>query len=261
MVARTRLEYFPTTSVPLLQSGHDAAIGLFVALYYYIFCFYATVGFRYDILIISIVMNTFVDLFGIVAPLAVLILSIIAHEVAHGMAAYIHGDNTAYNQGRLTLNPIPHIDLFGSLIVPLVSVMFTNYSFGWAKPVPYNPNNLVGKYAESWVASAGVLTNFLIAGLAILIFKTFPLLGLNQETFNSLFLLIVWINISLGCFNLIPVPPFDGMSILQSFFPKLRLISRNFMYSPVYMIGIIIVSSTVFSMFAPTLFSLIKQLL
>lgn len=206
-------------------------------------------------------MTTFIELFGIVVPLAVLILSIIAHEVAHGFAAYIHGDNTAHDAGRLTLNPIPHIDLFGSIIVPLVSVMFTNYSFGWAKPVPYNPNNLVGRYAESWVASAGILTNFLIATLAVLIFKTLPLLGIGTESLSNLFLLIVWINVSLGIFNLIPVPPFDGMSILQSFFPRLRLLSRDFMYSPVYMIGVIIVSSTLFSMFAPILFSLIKQLL
>lgn len=206
-------------------------------------------------------MTTFIELFGFVAPLLVLIVSIIAHEVAHGMAAYLHGDNTAYNEGRLTLNPIPHIDLFGSIIVPFIAIVFTNYSFGWAKPVPYNPNNLVGKYAESWVASAGVLTNFLIAGLAVLIFKSFPLIGINGDAFTNLFLLIVWINVSLGVFNLIPVPPFDGMSIVQSFFPRVRLMTRSFMYSPVYMIGVIIVASTVFSMFAPTLFMFIKGIL
>ena len=150
-------------------------------------------------------MTTFIELFGFITPLLVLILSIVAHEVAHGFAAYLHGDNTAYNEGRLTLNPIPHIDLFGSIIVPLVSVMFTNYSFGWAKPVPYNPNNLIGKYAESWVASAGILTNFLIAGIAILLFKVLPLLGVDPSLFLNLFLLIVWINVSLGFFNLIPV--------------------------------------------------------
>jgi Zn-dependent protease len=80
-------------------------------------------------------MNTFIELFGIILPLLVLIVSIIAHEVAHGLAAYLHGDNTAYDQGRLTLNPIPHIDIVGSIIVPLISVVYTNYSIGWAKPV------------------------------------------------------------------------------------------------------------------------------
>lgn len=212
-------------------------------------------------LILTIPMNTFIELFGIIAPLSVLILSIIAHEVAHGMAAYLHNDNTAYDAGRLTLNPIPHIDLFGSIIVPFVSVMFTNYSFGWAKPVPYNPHNLVGKYAEAWVASAGVLTNFLIAGVAILIFKALPLLGIASAPFASLFLLIVWINVSLGAFNLIPVPPFDGMSIVQAFFPRVRLMTRSFMYSPVYMIGVIVVASTLFSMFAPSLFKGIQSVL
>jgi len=206
-------------------------------------------------------MTTFIDMFGIVAPLLVLILSIVAHEVAHGFAAYLHGDNTAYNEGRLTLNPIPHIDIFGSILVPLFAVMFTNYSFGWAKPVPYNPRNLKGKFAESWVASAGILMNFLIAGIAVLIFKVAPLLGMDLSALKDLFLLIVWINVSLGIFNLIPVPPFDGMSILQSFFPRLQLATRGFMYSPVYMIGVIIVAATVFSIFVPTIFSFVRSLL
>lgn len=206
-------------------------------------------------------MNTFVEVFGVILPLFVLIFSIIAHEVAHGFAAYLHGDNTAYNEGRLTLNPIPHIDIMGSIVVPLISVLFTNYSFGWAKPVPYNPNNLSGKYAESWVASAGVLTNFSIALAAVLVFKGAMYMGVDLGSLSNLFLLIVWINISLGVFNLIPVPPFDGMAIAQSFFPRLRLATRGFMYSPLYMIGIIIVASTVFSMFIPTLFAFVRSIL
>jgi Zn-dependent protease len=206
-------------------------------------------------------MNTFIELFGIILPLLVLIVSIIAHEVAHGLAAYLHGDNTAYDQGRLTLNPIPHIDIVGSIIVPLISVVYTNYSIGWAKPVPYNPNNLKGKYAEAWVASAGVLTNFLIAALAVLVFKLLPLAGIATGGLTDLFFLIVWINVSLGVFNLIPVPPFDGMSIVQAFFPRVRMLTRGFRYNPLYMIGVIIVTSSLFSMFAPTLFVIVKALL
>ncbi len=206
-------------------------------------------------------MNSIIELFGIVFPFIILIFSIIAHEVAHGLAAYIHGDNTAHDQGRLTLNPIPHIDLIGSIIVPLFSVMFTNYSLGWAKPVPYNPHNLRGRFAESWVASAGILTNFLIAGIAVLVFKNLHLFGVDPAAFSDLFLLIVWINVSLGFFNLIPVPPFDGMSILESFFPRLRLTTRRFAQGSLYLIVVIFISATLFSSLSPYLFIGVKALL
>jgi Zn-dependent protease len=196
---------------------------------------------------------TFTETFGIVLPLLILIFSIIAHEVAHGLAAYIHGDTTARDAGRLTLNPIPHIDLFGSIIIPALSLLFTNYTVGWAKPVPYNPRNLVGKYAEAWVSAAGVLTNFCIAFLAYLIATIF-VLPPESTLFLPLFL-IFWTNISLGFFNLIPVPPFDGMSILQSLFPQLRLMTQRFTYSPLYMIGVIILATFIYDGVSPYLIS------
>ena len=92
-------------------------------------------------------------------------MSVVIHEVAHGYSAYLLGDNTAYQRGRLTLNPIKHLDLFGSIILPLLLlVMHTNFLIGWAKPVPYNPNNLRDPKKGTFIVSiAGILANILIA--------------------------------------------------------------------------------------------------
>src|ERR1035437_135579 len=97
--------------------------------------------------------------------IAILIMSIVIHEVSHGFMAEYFGDNTARNAGRLTLNPIKHLDLFGSILLPAVLVLsHSPFLFGWAKPVPYNPNNLRDrKWGTIWVAAAGILANFLIA--------------------------------------------------------------------------------------------------
>jgi Zn-dependent protease len=149
----------------------------------------------------------------------------------------------------------------GSIVVPFLAVMFTNYSFGWAKPVPYNPLNLRGKFAETWVASAGVLTNFLIALLAFLAFKGLVFFGVSTAALGSIIFLIIWINVSLGLFNLLPVPPFDGMSIAQSLFPRLRFMNLSFAYNPIYMIGIIILASSFFGMIAPHLFGFLQGIL
>jgi Zn-dependent protease len=98
--------------------------------------------------------------------LIILIISVMAHEVAHGVAAYAFGDPTAKNQGRLTLNPLRHIDLFGSIILPgLLYLTSAGFLFGWAKPVPYNPYNLRHiRLGELCVSLAGIVTNLVIAG-------------------------------------------------------------------------------------------------
>src|SRR5512133_796754 len=107
----------------------------------------------------------------IVFPFLVVIFSIILHEVAHGYAAYIQGDETAYRAGRLTLNPLPHIDMIGSVIVPLLALFSAGTLFGWAKPVPYNVHNIRTNIGHAFVAAAGILTNIAIAGLAIVAFR------------------------------------------------------------------------------------------
>lgn len=152
--------------------------------------------------------------------LVVLILSVIAHEVAHGYAANSLGDPTARLAGRLTLNPLPHIDLMGSIILPALLV-FTNspIMFGWAKPVPYNPFNLKHqRWGETLVAVAGSATNILLAIIFGLIVRYGAAAGLDS-TALSLAATIAFINLFLGLFNLIPFPSLDGFTVLRSALP------------------------------------------
>ena len=151
--------------------------------------------------------------------LVILILSIIFHEVAHGMMALRLGDHTAENAGRLTLNPIPHIDLMGSIILPAFLVIAGSpFLFGWAKPVPFNPHNLRDKkWGEAKVALAGPTMNIILALLfiaAIYALEFFNLL--NQNIFNIL-QMASFMNFFLAFLNLIPVVPLDGSKILFSF--------------------------------------------
>jgi len=156
----------------------------------------------------------------LIISLIVLILSVIAHEVAHGYAADALGDPTARLAGRLTLNPIPHIDLMGSVIIP-VFLVFSGSSilFGWANPVPYNPYNLKhGRWGEFFVAIAGASANILLA----IIFGLLIRFGGEWLTPSALSLAattIVRTNLFLGIFNLVPFPPLDGFTALRAALP------------------------------------------
>lgn len=153
----------------------------------------------------------------------ILFYSIIFHEVAHGYAAYRNGDNTAYNAGRLTLNPLSHIDIIGSIIVPIFSYLLFKLPFGWAKPVPYNPNNISHKkYAELEVASAGILTNIFIGFLAVVIFYVLRYFGLMSSQIQIVLIAITNINLFLACFNLLPFPPADGFSVFSELFSHIN---------------------------------------
>ncbi len=153
--------------------------------------------------------------------MAVLIMSVVIHEVSHGFVAELFGDKTARYAGRLTLNPLKHMDWFGSVILPaLLFFSKAGFIFGWAKPVPYNPDNLSNKkWGTVAVASAGVLANFLIA----LIFGLIIRFSLGYDLPASFYFItstIVGINLALGLFNLVPIPPLDGSKILFSFLPN-----------------------------------------
>lgn len=219
----------------------------------------------------------------------ILFYSIILHEVAHGYAAYRNGDMTAYNAGRLTLNPFSHIDLIGSILVPLFSYLFLQIPFGWAKPVPYNPNNIKHKkYAELEVASAGVLTNLFIAFLAVFIFYILKYFSLINESGIVILQSITSINIFLALFNSLPFPPADGFSIftellyhLKSFLLKIKnlfskkkefevrylneeISFKNKVYrikhlfsNPILMIFIIILAVNIFKFLVPGIVSFI----
>ena len=149
--------------------------------------------------------------------IAVLVMSVVIHEVSHGYAAEILGDPTARLQGRLTLNPLKHLDPVGSIIVPLLTSL-TGFIFGWAKPVPYNPYNLRNqKWGELAVAAAGPLANiFLALVFGLLIRFSGAIFGAPAV---NIFAIIVIINLVLAIFNLLPVPPLDGSKILWAFLP------------------------------------------
>lgn len=153
----------------------------------------------------------------------VLIMSVVIHEVAHGYTAYLLGDNTARESGRLTLNPIKHLDPFGSVILPLLLVfMNAGFVIGWARPVPYNPANLKNEKKGTFlVAIAGILANLMIAIVFGLLIRFAPLFMTvtTLVSFYKIATIIVILNIVLALFNLIPIPPLDGSKILFTLLP------------------------------------------
>ena len=151
----------------------------------------------------------------IIFGLVVLVFSVVLHEVAHGYMAQWLGDPTARLAGRLTLNPVRHIDPVGSIVLPaLLLIMHAPILIGYAKPVPYNPYNLRGKYAEGLVAFAGPGTNILLAAIFGLLIR-FASAQLGPDLISA-FAVIVYINMLLALFNLIPVPPLDGSKVLST---------------------------------------------
>lgn len=159
----------------------------------------------------------------------ILLFSVVIHEVSHGAVAYALGDPTAKYAGRLTLNPIPHIDLFGSIILPLVLALPALFGaptiiFGWAKPVPYNPYNLKNKkWGPALVGAAGPGSNIIIAVLFGLLIRFLPTAAALPPEFLGSFIstiaVVVFLNLGLAIFNLVPIPPLDGSKLLFALLP------------------------------------------
>jgi Zn-dependent protease len=177
---------------------------------------------------------------GVVIQIVALVLAVVFHETAHGWVAWKNGDHTAKLSGRITLNPLPHIDLFGSILFPAI-LIFTHAPIliGWAKPVPVNPRNFRNpKKGFAWVSAAGPGSNFLLAVAAAVVLKVWTAVdpnlheylaaylggeggrGLSVAVPLALFLVqLVYINVVLGVFNCFPIPPLDGGHFLMGVLP------------------------------------------
>src|SRR3989344_4497982 len=168
----------------------------------------------------------------LIFQIIILIMSVVIHEVSHGYAAFWLGDSTAKYEGRLTLNPLKHLDPFGSVILPpLLSISGAGFIIGWAKPVPFNPYNLRNqRWGEAIVAAAGPLSNILIA----LVFGLGLRFAIGSGLITSVPVIqitsvIIFINLLLAVFNLVPIPPLDGSKILFSILPASAGAARNFL--------------------------------
>ncbi len=162
--------------------------------------------------------NLTMDLMITAISLILLLFSVIIHEIMHGVAALWFGDTTAEREGRLTLNPLAHIDPIGTILLPLVGFLTGGVIFGWAKPVPVNPlyfSNI--RLGELVVSLAGVVSNLFIAVVAAVLIHTtgdmwFP-------WWSTILSFLLHINLVLAVFNMIPIPPLDGSKVLMVFLP------------------------------------------
>jgi len=162
------------------------------------------------------------DANSIIFRLIVLIISAVIHEVSHGAMANRLGDPTAKTMGRLSLNPMKHLDPVGSFFVPLLLWITTNGSFvfGWAKPVPINLYNIRDqKYGEAKIALAGPASNLILATIFGITLRYLPQTSIQLISLANFFSIVVLINIILAVFNLLPIPPLDGSRILGAFIP------------------------------------------
>jgi Zn-dependent protease len=152
----------------------------------------------------------------------ILIVSIIVHEVAHGIIAEREGDPTARVLGRITLNPLKHIEWFGSVILPLLLILSNaGFVIGWAKPVPYNPDNLKhGSKSVAKVAIAGIVVNLSIALVFGLLIRASLATGLISRAFIDIASIIVLVNVVLALFNAMPFAPLDGFRFLSAVLPS-----------------------------------------
>ena len=150
--------------------------------------------------------------------LPALVVAIVFHEVAHGWVAYMFGDMTAKNAGRLTLNPLRHVDPVGTVILPTILAVTGAPPFGWAKPVPVRSDRLRNPRVQMMlVALAGPGTNFVLAGIGALLWA----IGIVQgDMLQTMLLVFIWVNVILGLFNLLPIPPFDGGHVVEGLLPR-----------------------------------------
>ena len=181
-------------------------------------------------------------LIGAIIVLAIILSSMILHELAHGLVAYWLGDTTAKEDGRLTLNPLKHIDPYMSVALPMVLYLIGAPVFGGAKPVPVNSHNLKGReWGMALVALAGPLTNFVLAFVGFLVFR---FAGQSEIAWT-----FVSINLGFMIFNLLPIPPLDGSRVLYALAPDgvREVMMRMENYGVFVIYGLILVLGGIFS--------------
>jgi Zn-dependent protease len=195
--------------------------------------------------------------------LPILLFSVIVHEYAHGLTAYKLGDDTAYYSGRLTFNPIAHIDIVGTIVVPLICYASGSPIFGWAKPVPVNPYGLRNPHKDIMkVSLAGPLSNVGLAFVCAILFKlvlVIPIFGgFITGALLKTFQFAVIINLVLACFNLIPVIPLDGSKVLAGLLPVryAEKYNRHAPYGMFILIGLFITGFIKFLIWYPVVFVL-----
>lgn len=202
------------------------------------------------------------------------LIAITFHELSHGLIAYKLGDPTAKMMGRLTINPIAHIDLFGTIIMPLLLLIFTNgqFVFGYAKPVPINPMNFKNPRRDMAISAAGgPTTNILLAivSMVILKFAVFPLLsfapeGMAATVLEPIAMMLkssIIINVVLASFNLIPIPPLDGGRVVVGFLPHKQAMSFSRIEPFGFIIVIILIYTHIADYFVMPMVNLFLQLL
>ncbi len=192
-----------------------------------------------------------VDIIKVVASIVALIIAIVGHEIMHGYIAYKYGDNTAKMQGRLSINPIKHIDLVGTILVPsMLYIVNAPFLFGWAKPVPVNIHTVIkngGYNAAIAVALAGITYNLIIATIMATILPLFyPPTSLIGAFFYLIIAQSVMINVVLAVFNLWPIPPLDGSQALNYFAAKHKWYGFVSFYEKIYPYGMIILITVLF---------------
>jgi Zn-dependent protease len=183
-----------------------------------------------------------VSLQDILLLIPVLLFSIVAHEYAHGEAAYRQGDTTAYMLGRLTLNPLKHIDPFLTIVLPVLLIYMGGPPFGGAKPVPVNPRNYRNyRTGDLIVSLAGIFTNLVLFVLCAIGFVAVGLLGKavgelagTVPLLQRMMYIGMWVNTGLAFFNLIPIPPLDGSHVLKHMLPP----GAGLRFRQLYMLGI-----------------------
>ncbi len=160
------------------------------------------------------------ELWGVLIVLVIVLVSMILHELAHGLVAYALGDDTAKEEGRLSLNPIKHLDPVFSIAVPLIMYISGGPIFGGAKPVPVNSRNLKGgAWGMALVGIAGPLTNFLLAFLFFFLGQITGITTHDMGLITAIFSQIILVNLGFFVFNILPIPPLDGSRVLYAIAP------------------------------------------